>query len=81
MIENLSSISPNVEVSVTGYSDNVVANRLIALGLVPQKTIVIKRFSPLKDAMYIKCGPSQVAIRMSEAAHVLVSRSIINGKS
>lgn len=49
--------------------------KYVALGLVPGKSIMVKRRSPLKDAYYLKVGNHYVGVREDEAKLIVVDDS------
>lgn len=72
MLLPLAELSKMEKAVVKHYLDDRIATRLIALGLKPQQALRVERFSPMGDAIYIRYGSSQMAVRRSEALQVMV---------
>lgn len=72
----LSVLPLQSKATITRYLDEGIASRMIALGLMPDQEVQIMRVSPFGDAIYLKYGNTQIAMRMSEAEQVLVTSSL-----
>jgi len=57
---------------VKAYEGRALANKLVTLGLLPESTITMVRKSPLGDACYLQLDHQKIALRMSEAAAIVL---------
>ncbi|GAB4454753.1 MAG: hypothetical protein OHK0036_18390 [Bacteroidia bacterium] len=58
---------------ISGFSDDMIASKLIEMGLLPGSIVEVLRSAPLGCPLYIKVGNYRLALRKKEAEKVLVS--------
>ncbi|MDA0147089.1 FeoA family protein [Vibrio sp. LaRot3] len=73
MKQRLTSLKPgDTGVISAHFSEGMVRQRLLDLGLIPQTEIEFVRYAPLGDPIEIKVGRTNVVIRAAEAETVLI---------
>jgi len=59
---------------IIGFTDDVIAMKLISMGVLPQAQVVLVRKAPFGKTFYIKVQDRQVmAIRKEEAKHIQIA--------
>lgn len=58
---------------IAGFSNDQLASKLIAMGILPGARLQLVRKAPFGGAYYVASGNFRVALRKSEAAGVLLS--------
>lgn len=57
---------------IQSFSDNLLAARLLPLGVLPDAMIKLVRKSPLGDAYYLQLERQKIALRRSEADVIVI---------
>lgn len=69
----LSTISPGRSGAIDRFTDNNIANKLIAMGLLPGSSVQLVRKTPLGNTLYIKANNHFfLALRKQEAACIIL---------
>ena len=72
-IKQLSKIKPGNSGLIDFFTDNVIANKLMAMGLLPGTSISLIRKTPLGNTLYIKANNQfLLALRKREAACIIL---------
>lgn len=69
---NILKLKPKQVATVAGFSNNQIAGKLLAMGVLPGSTIQVVRTTPLKSAYYLKVDGRNLAVRKEEAACILI---------
>jgi Fe2+ transport system protein FeoA len=69
----LSDVPIHQKSQISGFEDEVMAAKLLEMGLLPGCRIEILRTAPLGCPLYVKVGNHRLAIRKKEAENILVS--------
>jgi ferrous iron transport protein A len=73
MTVSLSDLKPGDSARVTGYTtDSRYTAQLMRLGLIPGTEITVQRTAPLGDPMEIRFRGFSLALRPSEADHLVL---------
>ena len=57
---------------ITGFSDDVLAGRLLELGVLPGKVLEVVRSAPFNGAYYVKVDGHAIALRKEELVAIEV---------
>ncbi|MBT8448630.1 MAG: ferrous iron transport protein A [Gammaproteobacteria bacterium] len=68
----LGELDSGQQVRVINYLNDKIATRMLSLGLLPTTIVEVIRKSPFADALYIKYGNTNAAVRKDEAAQIIV---------
>ncbi len=72
-IKQLSKIKPGNSAAIASFTDNVIANKLKAMGLLPGTSISLIRKTPLGNTFYVKANNQfLLALRKQEAACIIL---------
>lgn len=71
-MKNLSEIAINKVVEIISFKHQVVAQKLVTMGVIPGRNIEILRKSPFGGAYYVKVSNLNFAIREAEAKTIIV---------
>jgi len=55
---------------VTGFSDELLAQRMLALGVLPGALLEVVQVAPFRGGFYLKIDGRNVVVRHSEAEHI-----------
>ena len=72
-MKNITTLHLGESAIITEYSDNAVACKLMAMGLLPGASISVVRKAPFGGAYYVRAENHYVALRRNEAKHVLIT--------
>ena len=59
--------------TISGFSDDILALKLIEMGCIPGEKITLQHIAPLGCPYAFEVNGTLVSLRKSEAAHVLIS--------
>tara|TARA_B110000495_G_C22990176_1_gene582971 strand:+ start:1286 stop:1507 length:222 start_codon:yes stop_codon:yes gene_type:complete len=71
-LKNLTEISINKAVEILSFKHQLVAQKLITMGVIPGREIEVLRKSPFGGTYYIRVSDFYFAIRKVEAAAIIV---------
>ena len=71
-LKNLTDISIQEIKKIHGFDHQIIARKLMTMGVIPGKHIEILRKAPFNGAFFIRVDELFFAIRKSEAAHILI---------
>ncbi|MFT4644641.1 MAG: ferrous iron transport protein A [Planctomycetota bacterium] len=71
-MKNLSKISINKVVEIISFKHQMVAKKLITMGVIPGREVEILRKAPFGGAYYIRVSDLYFAIRKAEAKTIIV---------
>ncbi len=69
----LNDLKPGSAGKIKGFADDLLANRMLSMGLLPGKTIEVIRYAPLGKGFYVKCNGIYIALRKQEATCILLN--------
>ena len=58
---------------VIQFTDQILASRLVAMGILPGSQVEVLGKAPLRGGLYLKFDNQRVALRLKEAQSILVS--------
>lgn len=71
-LKNLSEISINKVVKIKKFTHQLIARKLITMGVIPGKEIEILRKAPFNGAYYIRVSDLFFAVRKVEAENIII---------
>ncbi|HQV77658.1 MAG TPA: FeoA family protein [Chitinophagales bacterium] len=70
---NITVLRIGEQAQIVDFANNLVARKLMAMGLLPGSSITLVRSAPFGGAFYIKSEHHYIALRKEEAKQVLIS--------
>ncbi len=77
MLKNLTEIATNNIVTILSFDHQLVARKLITMGVIPGKEIEIIRKAPFGGAYYIRVSDLYFAIRKVEAKAIIIEEKAV----
>lgn len=71
-IQEFSKISAGLTTTVAGFTNDRLASKLMAMGILPGSTLKLVRKAPFGGAWYVAVDQQFIALRRQEAAAILV---------
>ncbi len=71
-LKQLSKLKPTEIGVVTGFSDEIIGNKLMEMGCLPGELVRVLKIAPFGDPMAIQVAGYELSLRMNEADCVLV---------
>ena len=70
--QEFSKISAGLTVTVAGFTNDQLASKLMAMGILPGSQLMLVRKAPFGGAWYVAIDQQFIALRRQEAAAILV---------
>jgi ferrous iron transport protein A len=71
--KSIAQLKRNETGKILRFTDQVLASRLVAMGILPGSQVQILGKAPLKSGLYLKFDNQRVALRVKEAQSIVVS--------
>lgn len=71
-MNHLDSLKKGVKKTVSHFTNPRIANKLMAMGVLPGTTIQILRKSPFGSSFYVRADGLSIALRKEEAASIIL---------
>ncbi|NJN35402.1 MAG: ferrous iron transport protein A [Saprospiraceae bacterium] len=73
---SLVNLKENEEGNILYFTDERTASKLIAMGVLPGKTLKLVRRVPFGGGLYVKIEEQNIGLREDEARHIYIKRTI-----
>jgi ferrous iron transport protein A len=73
LVNTLAQLHKGATATISGFSDDMLALKLIEMGCIPGEQITLQHIAPLGCPYAFEVNGTLVSLRKSEAAHVLIS--------
>jgi ferrous iron transport protein A len=67
----ITAFSAGTKREVTGFTDDAIASKLMAMGVLPGSKIALVRAAPMGGGWYVEVDNIRIALRKQEAACIL----------
>ncbi|MGB0885041.1 MAG: FeoA family protein [Chitinophagales bacterium] len=74
-MKKLSEIGVGQVMIIHSFSHQIIARKLITMGVIPGKEVEILRKVPFQATLYIRVQDSHIAIRKAEAENIIISKN------
>jgi ferrous iron transport protein A len=71
----LNILSKDRKATISHFTDDLLATKMISIGVLPGSEVRIMQVAPLGGGMYLKVNNFKVAIRQAEASKIFVTTS------
>lgn len=59
--------------TISHFSDDQVASKLLSMGILPGSTVSVMRVAPFNGGFYLKIGAANLVLRTEEAACIIIN--------
>ena len=73
LVKTLAQLAKGATATIRGFSDDMLALKLIEMGCIPGEQITLQHIAPLGCPYAFEVNGTLVSLRKSEADHVLIS--------
>ncbi len=71
-IETLSSLKVGTSGRISRFTDDLMASKMLSMGILPGKALKLIRRAPFGGGLYIKVEDNNIAVRENEAQNILI---------
>lgn len=71
--KSVAQLKRNEKGKILRFTDQVLASRLVAMGILPNSEVQMLGKAPLRGGLYLRFDNQRVALRIEEAKSIVVS--------